>query len=610
MRMPKTPNTIINGKVRQFKIQALWVIKTTWQISPGLLTGIIVTSFLGNLLPAALSWIGREIVNAITDLVRSGEGTGIQSVLPWLILGLVVAIVSELFSSLTSFLKQRLDENLLLRLSMDILKHAAFLDVGQLEDPEMQDIFERVQKNPAGHFSLFLSRMINLFSNIIQMVSLVVILYAVEPLILIVLVPILIPYVYSKWTHSQKAYNKEYSRATKHRWARYFTSTLTGRDSVPEVKILGLAPLLINQYEGLLQGFIAEDRKLFNQRMLMETVYAVILGIASYLLMGRIASQIFFDTLTLGDLTLFITVSARLRSSLSNVAESASNAVAELLYIADLNLFCSVEPQIKRQQESRAMKIKGRVEFKDVSFTYPGSDEEVIHDISFTIEPGETIALVGENGAGKSTLVKLLARLYEPTSGSILIDGLDTRLMDPESLQGQLAFVFQAFNRYQATVFGNIAFGNIAKNPGLADVEQVVEATGIRSLIDSMPLGYQTMLGRHFGAYDLSGGMWQKIALARAFMRDEAALLILDEPTAALDARAEYKLFQQFAELARNRTTILISHRFSTVRLADRIIVLDQGRIIEAGSHEELIELNGQYAELYDLHLRQMEGLT
>jgi ATP-binding cassette subfamily B protein len=191
-----------------------------------------------------------------------------------------------------------------------------------------------------------------------------------------------------------------------------------------------------------------------------------------------------------------------------------------------------------------------------------------------------------------------------------LIDGLDTRLMDPESLQGQLAFVFQAFNRYQATVFDNIAFGNIAKNPGLADVEQVVEATGIRSLIDSMPLGYQTMLGRHFGAYDLSGGMWQKIALARAFMRDEAALLILDEPTAALDARAEYKLFQQFAELARNRTTILISHRFSTVRLADRIIVLDQGRIIEAGSHEELIELNGQYAELYDLHLRQMEGLT
>lgn len=610
MRISKNMETKFNRKIRQFKTQALWVIKTTWQISPGLLTGIALTSFLGNLLPAALSWIGREIVNAITELVKSGQGLGIQSVIPWLASGLAVAIAAELFDSLTSFLKQRLDEKLLLRLSMDILRHAAFLDVGQLEDPEMQDIFERVQRNPAGHFSLFLSRMINLFSNLIQMVSLVVILYAVEPLILIVLMPILIPYVYSKWVHSQKLYNKEYSRATKHRWARYFISTLTGRDSAPEVKVLGLAPLLIHQYEGLLEGFIAEDRKLFNKRMLMETAYAVILGIASYLLMGRIASQIFFNTLTLGDLTLFITVSARLRSSLNMVAESASSAVAELLYIADLNLFFNVQPQIRCQKESRAAKIVGRVEFDRVSFTYPGSDEEVIHDVSFIIEPGETIALVGENGAGKTTLVKLLARLYEPTSGNILIDGLDTKAMDPESLQGQLAFVLQTFNRYQATVFDNIAFGNIAESPTLADVERVVEATGNQPLIDLLPQGYQTMLGRYFGAYDLSGGMWQKIALARAFMRDEAALLILDEPTAALDARAEYLLFQKFAELAKNRTTILISHRFSTVRLADRIIVLDQGRIIEMGSHEELIGLNGHYAELYYLHVRQMEGLA
>ena len=608
LTMQREKPSDFNIKVREFGAQARWVIRTSWQINPALLLGILLTSLLTNLLPAGLAWIGKKIVDAVATLLTSGAASGIQTVIPWLILGLAITVASELLNSLTDFLKQRMDENLLLRLSIDILEHAAALDIGQLEDLELQDVFERVQKNPAGHFSTFLSRLINLFASIIQMVSLVVILYAVEPLILVVLLPILLPYVYSKWRHSQEAYNKEYSRATKRRWAGYFTSTLTGRSSAPEVKVLGLAPTLIQQYKSLLLEFITEDRKLFMRRTLMELLYAMVLGIASYVLMARIVGQIFTSSLTIGDLTLFIAVSTRLRSSLNTVAESASGAVSELLYIADLNLFFRIEPRIQGHASVAGTKIVGKVEFCDVCFTYPGSDDEVIHAVSFTIEVGETVAFVGENGAGKSTLVKLIARLYDPTSGSIKIDGIDLKQIAPQELQGQLAFVLQGFNRYEATVFDNIAYGNIKKGLTTKDIDRVVDATGIRSLIDAMPQGYQTLLGRRFGVYDLSGGMWQKIALARAFTREEAALLILDEPTAALDARAEYRLFQQFAELAKGRTTILISHRFSTVQLADRIIVLVDGHVAEMGAHAELIALDGHYAELYGLHLQQMKG--
>jgi ATP-binding cassette, subfamily B, bacterial len=596
-----------NSRIRDFRAQAAWVVRTTWSISPNLLIGILFLSFLTNLLPAALAWIGKQIINAVADLIAGGSG-GIQTVIPWLVLGFAVTAASEIFGSLTSFLKHRLGENLLLRLSRDILEHAATLDVSQLEDLELQDVFERVQKNPAMHFSQFLSRLINLFAGLVQMLSLVIILYAVEPLILVLLLPILLPYMYSKWRHSRKVYKKEYSRATKRRWAGYFASTLTGRHSAPEVKILGLSPKLIHQYGNLLREFVKEDRKLILGRTIMEMTYAMVLGIVTYLLMGRIVGQIFSKALTIGDLTLFIAVSARLRTVLSQVAESASGAVAELLYIADLNMFFAVQPIIAKKDDSLEHAIRGKIEFRDVRFAYPGSDGDVIRGISFTIEPGETVALVGENGAGKSTLVKLLARLYDPTEGAVLIDGIDTRRISPDCLQRQLTFVLQTFNRYEATAFDNIAFGNIAKGMTIEDVDRVVEKTGIRRLIEDMPQGYETMLGRRFGVFDLSGGMWQKIALARAFARDQASLLILDEPTASLDARAEYELFRQFATLAEGRTTILISHRFSTVRLAARIIVLDKGCIAETGTHEELIREKGRYAELYELHMRQMKG--
>lgn len=597
----------LNSKLNQFREQAAWTIRTTWQISPRLLVGILITSALANMLPAATAWIGRQIVNAVAAILETGSAGDGPPVMVWLGIGLGIMILSEAFDALTLFFRQRLDENLLLKMSIDILEHAASLDIGQLEDLELQDVFERISRNPAGHFSQFLFKLISLFASLIQMISLVIILYAIEPLVILVLLPILIPYVYSRWKLSQEMYNKEYSRATRRRWATYFTTTLTSRESAPEAKLLGLAPTLVRQYKGLLSEFISEDRVLFKRRTLMELIYALVFGIASYGLMARIVGQIFTTSLTLGDLTLFIAVSARLRSILNTVAESAASAVAELLYIADLNYFFRISPSIIRQPESRDIPIKGKIEFRNVSFRYPGGGDEVIHDVSFTIAPGETLAFVGENGAGKSTLVKLIARLYEPTSGSILIDGVDTREIAPDDLHRQIAFVFQGFNRYEATAFDNIAFGNI--NGGLTreDVDRVVDLTRIRPLIEAMPQGYDTMLGRRFGVYDLSGGMWQKLAIARAFARSKASLLILDEPTSALDARAEYSVFEQFAELAKGRTAILISHRFSTVRLADRIIVIDSGRIVEEGSHDDLIAMNGVYAELYDLHVKQMK---
>jgi len=604
---PETSSTLTE-KIREFQAQTIWVIHTTYHISPPLLLGILITSLLSNLLPAGLAWVGKQIVDSVAGLLAQDVASDYQAVLPWLLLGFGATVSAALLNTLSTFLKQRLTELLVLRLSNDILEHSAELDLAQLEDLELQDVFERVRKNPAGHFSNFLARLISMFAGIIQMISLAAVLAAVEPLILAVLLPILLPYIYSKWRHSQEAYYTEYSRATKRRWASYFISTLTSRNSAPEAKVLGLAPTLIRQYDNLLNEFIREDRRLFLRRSLMELAYALILGVVSYLLMARIVGEIVENALTIGDLTLFIAVSARLSSSLNTVAEAASGAVAELLYIADLNLFFQIQPGIRGRNLTPVRELSGDIEYRHVSFTYPGSESEVIHDVSFKINAGETVAFVGENGAGKTTLVKLLARLYEPTAGSIMVDGVDITSISPKDLHKELAFVLQGFNRYEATVYDNIAYGNIRQEYTEEDLDKIVEATGIRGLIQTMPQGYDTMLGRRFGVYDLSAGMWQKIALARAFTRPDAPILILDEPTAALDARAEFRLFQQFASLAKGRTAILISHRFSTVRLADRIIVLSEGNVLEMGTHDELLSANGRYAELYNLQLLQLKG--
>jgi ATP-binding cassette subfamily B protein len=351
--------------------------------------------------------------------------------------------------------------------------------------------------------------------------------------------------------------------------------------------------------------FRDQDRKLYMRSFIGNSVFSVLSTTALYGMFGWVAWRVLKGGLTVGDIAIYGGVTSRLRRVARNTFGSFSSAMEETLYLSHLMEFLNAKPGISSAAGLTPTSSQGEIQIKNVSFAYPGTPQPVLSDVSLHITPGETVALVGENGAGKTTLVKLIARLYDPDVGGILFDGIDLRELSLDYLHKQVAFVFQHFNRYEATAADNIAYGDWQRlMHNREQVESIARLANVHDMIDEMSEGYDTLLGRKFGEYTLSGGQWQKIAVARAFAR-EASLFILDEPTSNLDARAEYELFSRFRELARGRTTILISHRFSTVSMADRILMMDKGRIIEGGTHQELLAQAGHYAKLYNLHVRQ-----
>jgi ATP-binding cassette subfamily B protein len=445
------------------------------------------------------------------------------------------------------------------------------------------------------------------------MVTLTLVLAVIEPLIILVLLAVALPYLFFQWRLTKSRYRLIFNRVTKWRWTRYFVMQMTNHESVPEVKMLGLAPLLRQRSRQVMVDFRDENRRVYWRIYRGSAAFATISAMAFFVTFARVVLRAVRGGLTIGDVAVYGGAMARLRSSLENTVTTSANAMESALHIANLRRFFAIEPTIQREAVTAVQSgqtLRGDILLENVCFTYPGASQPTLRDLSLQIRSGETVAIVGRNGAGKTTLVKLLARLYDPTEGVILFDGRNLQDWPVTYLHQHVSFVFQQFGRYEAPAAENIAYGDWPRLlHDRSQIEAIARQAGVEEMIARMPNGYDTFLGRLFGEYNLSGGQWQRIAIARAFARP-AALLILDEPTSNLDAQAEYRIFSDFRKLAEGRTTILISHRFSTVRMADRILVMENGRITESGTHDELIALGHHYAQLYDLHLRQMESLV
>ncbi|WP_337287525.1 ABC transporter ATP-binding protein [Candidatus Methylomirabilis sp.] len=582
-----------------------WALRLTWSTSPLLVSGVVISTCGRALIPAGLALTARGLINGLVGLLNRGSDD-FSVLIPWLLLGFGLAAVQAMSDVTSRYLIQRLNDDLHLKITADILTHAAGLDIAFFEDHRFHDAMERARQDTAKHFSQFLISIIAVVNNALQLGSLLAILIVIEPFIAAILAPVALPYLFFQVQLAKRRHLKEQARTTGRRWASYFVRLLTSPQSAAEVRLLDLAPLLIDRYRTLVTEFRDQDRKLHWRGFLESSSFALLAAVVFYLIFGWVVYRALKAGLTIGDVTIYAGASSVLRSNLANVIQSMSSAVEHALFVSNLKEFLNIRPWIQDTGSTVPVSRQGGIEFTHVSFYYPGSSQLTLSDVSFRIEPGETVALVGENGAGKTTLVKLIARLYDPDNGCITLDGVDIRELPVSYLYSQLACVLQGFGRYEATAADNIAYGDWRRLLHDQDqVKEIAREANIQEMIEDMPQAYETMLGKMFGKYDLSAGQWQQLAVARAFARD-ACVLILDEPTASLDARAEHAIFSRFRELLKGRTTILISHRFSTVSIADRILVLDQGRLIEQGTHQELMTLNGHYATLYKLHERQI----
>ena len=582
-----------------------WAARVAWRTQRFLVISLIGVTLAGGLVPAAAALVLRKLINSAVELAGH-PSTGFASLLPLLALTLLLSIAEALTGTAGDFVTRCFEDDVDLYVSSGILEHAAGLDVALFEDLGFQNVIHLAQQNTSRHFADLLNSSLSVVTRLMQTISLAAVLAALEPLVVLVALPVSLAQGVFQWHMARRQYLEEYGRAIKRRWTRYFVTLLTDRRSVAETKLLNLAPVLIERFRALMSEFRDQNRRIYTAAFLGNTLFDVLTVTVFFALLVGVYRRFVQGTLQVGDVLVFGTVGLRLRSALEGTASFISKANEHALYVSNLRQFLEMRPRIEPAQGLQPPQVRGEIELDDLTFTYPGSTAPTLANISLHIPPGQTVALVGKNGAGKTTLVKLIARFYDPDSGTISLDGTDLRQWSLDYLHRQIAFVFQDVSPYEATAAENIAYGDWQRL--LSNRQRVLEIgrlTGADALIERMPQGYDTLLGRRFGQYDLSMGQWQQLAIARAFARD-APLLILDEPASNLDAMAEYELFERFRQLAQGRTTILISHRFSTVRMADQIIVLDEGRLVESGPHEALVAQGGLYARLYEIQRRQL----
>ena len=580
-------------------------LRLIWQTSPALTLGNVGLRLLRAALPVAMLYVGQLILDSVINLSRQPAPERVLTpVLTLIALEFGLAILSDALGRGVALLDSLLGDLFANQTSIRLMEHAAELDLDQFEDSTFYDKLERARRQTLSR-TVLMSQVLSQAQDAITMGFLAVGLVAFNPWLLLLLLVAVVPAFLGESHFNERSYSLVHGWTPERRELDYLRQTGASDDTAKEVKIFGLAGFLTDRFRTLSDDFYAKNKALVVKRAGWGTFFAAVGAAGYYAAYVYIILQTVSGRVSIGQLTFLAGSFARMRGLLEGILSRFSSVAEGALYLQDFFDFFQLQPRIRRDESQPVRPFPSPIRegfvFENVGFQYRNAEKWALRHLNFHLRAGEKLALVGENGAGKTTLVKLLSRLYDPTEGRILLDGHDLREYDPRELRQEIGVIFQDFVRFQLPAGQNLAVGRIEQQHNRPRIEQAAAQSLADSVIAKLPEGYDQMIGRRFnGGVDLSGGEWQKIALGRAYMRD-AQLLILDEPTAALDARAEYEVFQRFKDLTLGKTAVLISHRFSTVRMADRILVIENGQFQEIGSHEELLAKGGRYAELFKL---------
>lgn len=577
------------------------LLAMVWETSPSLASVSLLCRLVWALVPLGMLWVAKLIIDRVA--AATAAKTGVHDDLwPLVALEFGLAIAGDLLMRAAGLAESLLGDRFTHHIGVRLMRHASTLDLASFEDPVFYDKLERARRQSAARLGM-LSQIASLLQTILSLLSVSVVIISFSWWFLPILVVALLPVFWGETRFAMLAYSLLYRWTPERRELDYLRLLGASVSTAKEVKLFGLGDFLIERTEALFDRYFQENRKLAIQKAVTNAALNVLPLAGYYGAYAVILYRTAKGELSLGDLTFLSGAFLRSRNALESVFSTLSNVSEQALFVRDLFEFFDSKPTIEDHTHRlpAPRPIRQGFEFQNVSFAYANSGKTVLENVSFRLEPEERIALIGENGAGKTTLIKLVSRLYDPTAGRILLDGVDLREYSPAELRKEIGVIFQDYVKFDMLVKENIGVGRVERMADQARVEAAAHKSLASDVVGNLANGYSHMLGRRFeGGAELSMGQWQKIALARAYMRD-AQLLVLDEPTSSLDARAEFEVFQRFADLTKGKMAILISHRFSTVRMADRILVLGGGRIEEQGTHAQLVANGARYAELFEL---------